>query len=200
MNNRHVRKMLRQMTSGGPVRVGPVMGTTRRYAELAFIAQQFGYEYADLVTGGGSRSREHVMLLVPDSSPQAQARAARNWAEYPNAADGGVLPPLAPEAVELLYARITFDVTSRADTGKVVAAALGFTAVAAALGFRLGNDTTAWVVAGSIWVALAGILLPALLINSRRLTAKYVATLRAAGYTPVTDQRGRLRYLPPASG
>ncbi|MET8518077.1 hypothetical protein [Streptomyces sp. NPDC005077] len=40
-------------------------------------------------------------------------------------------------------------------------------------------------------------LIPVLNVAGRRYKAKYAGRLAAAGFTPVTDQSGRLRYLPP---
>ncbi|MFF3851012.1 hypothetical protein [Streptomyces sp. NPDC002328] len=106
MSERHVSKMLRQM-AGGETVVIDLASTTKKLARLACIAEQFGYRYADIRKGD-----RYVMLIVPDHSPEARARAARNWAQYPNAGDGGALPPLAPDAIELLTARISFDITA----------------------------------------------------------------------------------------
>ncbi|WP_086793001.1 hypothetical protein [Streptomyces thermovulgaris] len=91
-----MREMLRRMEGGGPVELSPFMATTKKFAQLAFIAQQFGYEYVDIRQAEG----RYVMLLVPDPSPQARARAAQSRERYPDAARGGALPPLDPEAVE----------------------------------------------------------------------------------------------------
>lgn len=62
------------------------MATMRKLTRLAFIAQQFGYEYADVWQGSGPRGNGCVILIVPDPSPQARARAAQNWARYPGPA------------------------------------------------------------------------------------------------------------------
>ncbi|MEU2587058.1 hypothetical protein ABZ612_29815 [Streptomyces avermitilis] len=40
-------------------------------------------------------------------------------------------------------------------------------------------------------------LLPVGLVLSRQYGAKYSAQLETAGFTPVTDQNGRLRDVPP---
>jgi len=36
------------------------------------------------------------MLILPDPGPQAQARAAQNRAQFPQAGDGVSLPPVVP--------------------------------------------------------------------------------------------------------
>ncbi|MCH0542119.1 hypothetical protein I3F58_21655 [Streptomyces sp. MUM 203J] len=197
MSNRHVRKMLRQMASGEPVQVTSAMASMKKLARLAFLAKQFGYEYADAWRGGGPQGNGFVMLIVPDPSPQAQARAEQNWARYPKASDGVALPPLVPNEVELLKSRITFDLaTTYTEKQLAVIMGVGFSALAVGLGFQLGADTTAAVIAGIVWAALMAFV-PIGLVAGRRYRAKHVARLQAAGFTSVTDQSGRLRYIPP---
>ncbi|MGW5122799.1 hypothetical protein ACWEQ7_01785 [Streptomyces sp. NPDC004069] len=181
-------KMLRQMTSGQPVEVAPGMATTKEFARLASIAQQFGYEYAGVRQGWG-----YVMLFVPDFSPQARARAAQNWAQYPNASDGGALPPLAPGAIELLKARITFDMSAL--YGNQVIRSIGLCVFPLALGLQRG--TTSVLLAGAFCAVLM-VAIPLGLAINRRRKAKCTALLQAAGFIPVTDQNGRLRYVPPS--
>jgi hypothetical protein len=180
--------MLRQMTSGRPVEVAPGMAWTKGFARLAFIAQQFGYEYA-----GVRQGLSYVMLFVPDFSPQARARAAQNWAQYPNACDGGALPPITPEAIELLKARITFDMTAM--YGRQVLTAIGISVLC--VGSGLGRGTIPVVVAGIFCAALVVAIPLGLAVNRHRKT-KSAALLQAAGFIPVTDQNGRLRYVPPS--
>lgn len=197
MSKRHVQKMLRQMASGEPVEVAPAMASMKKLARLAFIAEQFGYEYADIWQGGGPQGNGYVMLIVPDPRPQARARAAQNWAQYPNASDGVALPPVVPEAIELLKARITFDITARySDKQRMVLAGVGTVPLAVLLGFTLSAGTTAVVLAGIVWAGLIA-LVPVGLVVNRRFRAKYAALLQAAGFTLVTDQNGRPRYVPP---
>ncbi|KAB1977418.1 hypothetical protein [Streptomyces triticiradicis] len=196
MSNRQVRKMLRQMASGEPVQVVTARASMKKIARLAFIAQQFGYEYADVRQGGGAQGNGFTMLIVPDPSPQARARAEQSRARYPDAVDGGALPELAPDEVELLKARISFDLATRyTEKQLVVILVAGFSTLAVCLGLQLGADTTAAVVAGITWAALMA-LVPVGLVVNRRYRAKYAALLQAAGFTPVTERSGRLRYVP----
>ncbi|MER5402950.1 hypothetical protein [Streptomyces sp. NPDC002599] len=196
MSSRHVQKMLRQMASGQPVQVTSAMASMKKLARLAFIAQQFGYEYADVRQGGGPQGNGLVMLIVPDLSPQARARAEQNRAQYPNASGGGALPALVPDEVELLKARIAFDLAARyTEKQLTVIMGVGFSTLAVCLGLQLGADTTAVVVAGIAWAVLMAFVPVGLVVN-RRYRAKYVARLQAAGFTPVTEQSGRLRYVP----
>ncbi|MET9758554.1 hypothetical protein ABZ016_05770 [Streptomyces sp. NPDC006372] len=198
MSKKHVRKMLRRMASGEPVEVAPAIATLTKLSRLAFIAQQLGYEYADIRQGGGPQGNGYVMLIVPDPSPEARARAERNRAAYPNASDGGALPPLDPEAVEILKARISFDITARhTDRQRILLTAVGAVPLALTIGFGIGDTgVTAVAIAAGVWAAVMALIPVGLTVN-RRYRAKYEALLRAAGFTPVTDSTGRMRYVPP---
>ncbi|MEV5321085.1 hypothetical protein AB0K92_26135 [Streptomyces sp. NPDC052687] len=195
MSKRQIRKMLRLMASGEPVQVTSAMASVKKLAKLAFIAQQFGYEYADVRTGGG-HDNSLTMLIVPDPSPHARARAAQNWAQYPNAGDGVSLPPFVPDALELLKARINFDLTGKGVEKRMAFAAVGVTVGSAVLAVQGGSGALLW---GAImWVFLMGILAFGFFFNRRR-NAKFAARLQAAGFIPVTDEGGRVRYLPPGA-
>lgn len=194
MNKRHVRKMLREMASGEPVRMTVSGWSWKRLARLAFIAEQFGYQYADLQM---TSDNKFALFIVPDPSPEGRQRAAQNRAQYPDADEGVALPPGVPDAIDLLKARMVVDTGSQ-HSDKLRTGILIFflTMSAAVVIFRLRAETAAIVVVGIVWAALMA-LLPVLLAYSRRYRAKYAAQLRAAGFTPVTDGNGRLRYVPP---
>ncbi|MFG3102980.1 hypothetical protein ACGFZL_21025 [Streptomyces sp. NPDC048182] len=51
MGKRQIQGMLRLMAGGGPVEVRSRTASVKKLARLAFTAQQFGYEYADVRTG-----------------------------------------------------------------------------------------------------------------------------------------------------
>ncbi|MFI7295307.1 hypothetical protein [Streptomyces sp. NPDC050121] len=170
------------------------MTTMKGLARLAFVAEQFGYAYADLLQ---TRDNKFALFIVPDPGPQARERAARNRERYPDAGDGVSLPPVVPEEIELLKARMMVDLGSQfSDKARIVLAVFVFTAFGAAIGFRLRADTGAVVIVGIVWAALMA-LLPVALGYSRRYRARYAAQLQAAGFTPVTDANGRVRYLAP---
>ncbi|MGW5969793.1 hypothetical protein [Streptomyces sp. NPDC055186] len=195
MGKRNVRKMLRRMASGEPVEVEPAMATLNTLARLAFVAQQFGYEYVD-IRQGGSQGKSYVMSIVPDPSPQARERAERNRARYPRAADGGELPPFVPAEVELLKGRIGYDIVAGNTTkGMAVVSGVGFTVLAVCLGVQLGVGVTGAVVIGVVWALLMAFI-PVGFVRNRRYLARQADLLRAAGFTPVTEPDGRLRYLP----
>ncbi|NEC92152.1 hypothetical protein [Streptomyces sp. SID12501] len=197
MSNRHARKMLRQMASGEPVEVTNAMATVKKFAQLSFIARQFGYKYADVRQGGRPRGNGLVLLIVPDPSPQAQALAEQNRARYPQAGDGGTLPPLVPDEVELLKTCIDLDLAARyTEKQLMVLTSVSFSTSAVGIAFHLGTDTNALVASGIIWVALIACV-PVVLVINRRHRARQVARLKAAGFTAVTEQSGRIRYVPP---
>lgn len=194
MRKKHVRKMLRNMASGEPVRLTVSMSSWEGLARLAFFAEQFGYAYADVQLTDDNR---FALFIVPDPGPQARQRAARNWERYPGAGDGVSLPPVVPDAIEILKARMVVDSGSQySDKVRMGLAVFTLTAFAAAIGFRLRADSVALVVVGVVWAALMA-LLPVLLVHGRRYRTRHAARLQAAGFTPVTDRGGRLRYVPP---
>ncbi|MGQ5225991.1 hypothetical protein [Streptomyces sp. yara] len=195
MSKRQTQKMLRLMASGEPVELTSPMASVKKLARLAFVAQQFGYEYADVRQGGGNNS-QLKMLIVPDPSPQAQARAAQNWAQYPNAHDGVSVPPLVPDAFELLKARINFDLTGKNAEKRMGYGAIGVSIGAVIIAYRLGGTSDDFVIAAVIWLALMAILGIGFVVTRKR-NAKFAARLQAAGFMPVTDETGRVRYLPP---
>ncbi|GAP50975.1 hypothetical protein [Streptomyces azureus] len=195
MSKRQTQKMLRLMASGEPVELTSPMASVKKLARLACVAQQFGYEYADVRQSTG-RSGALTMLILPDPSPQARARAAQNWAQYPGAGDGVSLPPLVPDAFELLKARINFDLTGKNAEKRMGYAALGVTLGCVVLAFRAGGESFDFAATGVVWLLLMALLGIGLLVTRKRNT-KFAARLQAAGFMPVTDENGRVRYLPP---
>ncbi|MGV9899919.1 hypothetical protein, partial [Streptomyces tendae] len=195
MSKRQTQKMLQLMASGEPVQLTSRMSSVKKLAKLAFVAQQFGYEYADVRQSGGNNAAL-TMLLVPDPSPQARTRAAQNWAQYPNAGDGVSLPPLVPDAFELLKARINFDLTGKNAQKNMGYGALGGTVACVVIAFREGGSSDDFVLSGIIWLVLMVALGLGFLVTRKR-NAKFAARLRAAGFMPMTDETGRVRYLPP---
>ncbi|WP_329050857.1 hypothetical protein OG873_15770 [Streptomyces violaceus] len=197
MSKRQTQKMLRLMASGEPVELTSPMASVKKLARLAFVAQQFGYEYADVRQSSG-RNGALTMLILPDPSPHARGRAAQNWAQYPGAADGVSLPPLVPDAFELLKARINFDLTGKSAEKRMGYAALGLTVGCVILALRTGGEPFDFVAAGVVWLLFMAIFGIGLLVTRKR-NVKFAARLRAAGFMPVTDENGRTRYLPPGA-
>ncbi|MFC8142303.1 hypothetical protein ACFUKV_11105 [Streptomyces paradoxus] len=197
MSKRQMQKMLRLMASGEPVELTSPMASVKKLARLAFVAQQFGYEYADVRQSSG-RNGALTMLLLPDPSPRARARAGQNWAQYPDAGDGVSVPPLVPDAFELLKARINFDLTGKNAEKRMGYGAVGVTVGCAILGFRFGGESADFVAAGVVWVLLMAVFGIGLVVTRKR-NAKFAARLQVAGFLPVTDGNGRTRYLPPGA-
>ncbi|WP_199931148.1 hypothetical protein [Streptomyces sp. CB02923] len=168
-----------------------------KLARLGALAQQFGYDYAYVKQGAGPRGDGYVMTLVPDPRPEARERATRNRARYPDAADGGALPPVAPEAVRLFKARIAYDLASRLTEKRMLwLAGVAFTLLAGAFAFRFRAHPTALVVAAVGWAVMMAVLPVGVFVN-RRYKERNSAMLRAAGFAAVTDAEGKLRYVPP---
>ncbi|MEU6195053.1 hypothetical protein [Streptomyces sp. NPDC047061] len=197
MSARQVRKMFQLMASGEPVELTNAWASVKKLARLAFLAQQFGYEYAD-ARHTGSRNNVLKLLIVPDLSPQGRARAAQNWAQYPNAADGVSLPPLVPDAVELLKARIQFDLTGKNAEKRMLLGAGGITLGLVLAAARAGGSAGAFVVSGVVWVLLMALMGLGFFVTRGR-NAKFAQRLQAAGFIPVTGEGGRVRYLPPGT-
>ncbi|MZG14034.1 hypothetical protein GTY44_11100, partial [Streptomyces sp. SID5914] len=173
MSKRQTQKMLQLMASGEPVQLTSRMSSVKKLAKLAFVAQQFGYEYADVRQSGGNNAAL-TMLLVPDPSPQARTRAAQNWAQYPNAGDGVSLPPLVPDAFELLKARINFDLTGKNAQKNMGYGALGGTVACVVIAFREGGSSDDFVLSGIIWLVLMVALGLGFLVTRKR-NAKFAA-------------------------
>ncbi len=197
MSKRQTQKMLRLMASGEPVELTSPMASVKKLARLAFVAQQFGYEYADVRQSSG-RNGALTMLILPDPSPHARARAAQNWAQYPGAADGVSLPPLVPDAFELLKARINFDLTGKNAEKRMGYGAVGVTVGCVVLAFRAGGEPFDFIAAGVVWLLIMAIFGIGLLVTRKR-NAKFAARLQAAGFMQMTDENGRMRYLPPGA-
>jgi hypothetical protein len=198
MSKRQMQKMLRLMASGEPVELTSPMASVKKLARLAFVAQQFGYEYADVRHSSGRNNGALTMLLLPDPSPQARARAGQNWAQYPDAADGVSVPPVVPDAFEILKARINFDLTGKHAEKRMKYGALGVTVGCVILGFRFGGESGDFVVAGVVWLLFMAVFGIGLVVTRKR-NVKFAARLQAAGFLPVTDESGRTRYLPPGA-
>ncbi|WP_232839183.1 hypothetical protein [Streptomyces triticisoli] len=195
VSERRIRQMLEFVRQGQPVELPIPSGSVKKAAELASIAQQFGYEYAD---AQWMRERRFQLLLVPDPSPQARVRAAQNWARYPNAGDGVSLPPVVPEAFELLRARITFDLTGNNAQLPFALGGLFVTVMSVICAVRFGTDALVLVIGGVMWsffMTSFGIGF----VVMRKRHARAAAQLRAAGFVPVTEGGGRVRYLPPGA-
>lgn len=193
MSKRQIRKMFQLMGSGEAVELTSAMASVKKLSRLACIAEQFGYQYVDTRQSGG-RNGALKMYIVPDPSPYAQQRAAQNRAQYPQAANDGPLPDCPPDALDLLKARINFDLTGKSAEKRMALGAVGITVGVLIAALRTGDST--W--AAGFWV-FAMALLGIGIVVTRKRNAKFAARLQAAGFVQYADETGRVRFLPPGT-
>lgn len=193
MSKRQIRKMFQLMGSGEAVELTSAMASVKKLSRLACIAEQFGYQYVDTRQSGG-RNGALKMYIVPDPSPHAQQRAAQNRAQYPQAANDGPLPDCPPDALDLLKARINFDLTGKSAEKRMALGAVGITVGVLIAALRTGDST--W--AAGFWV-FAMVLLGIGVVVTRKRNAKFAARLQSAGFVQYADETGRVRFLPPGT-
>jgi hypothetical protein len=170
--------MLRAVASGEPVQMTLSGWSWKRLARLALIAEQFGYEYVDLQMNSDNR---FVLFIAPDLSPEGRQRAAQNREQYPDADAGGALPPVVPDAIDLLKARMVVDTGSQhSDKLRTGIAIFFLTMTAATICFRLRAESAAVVIVGIVWAALMA-LIPVLLARSRRTEPSTPLSCRPPG-------------------
>ncbi|MFE2044865.1 hypothetical protein ACFXAZ_28915 [Streptomyces sp. NPDC059477] len=191
MRKRLVRKMFREMAGGRTVFLRMRMVTYATMARLAFYAEQFGYRYAD-----ASYDQEFLLILVPDSSAEGQARAAANWARYPQAASGGELPALVDKDIRLFRMRIDWDMYKQySPWQRSLYILLGLTPLCAIYIYAFRDNVAVVAGVGGFWVLTVGLGVFGL-VWTPRLWARREERMRAAGLMGVTDAQGRLRYVP----
>ncbi|MFV6032719.1 hypothetical protein [Streptomyces sp. NPDC056264] len=194
MGKRLERKMLRLMAGGRPVALDAGSASFKRLARLAFLAEQFGYEYADL----RRKERSFILHLEPDLRPRAWELAAENRRTYPRAAEGGPLPVPDAGTIALFRARMMSDLKRTTSLLEALAyTGVAFIISAVGIGFEFGDDrATALTIAGVV-VAAEAVFVTALILWGRRANRRAAALLEAAGFTRVPDENGRLRHVPP---
>ncbi|SCK33638.1 hypothetical protein H181DRAFT_02755 [Streptomyces sp. WMMB 714] len=205
---RQVDRMLREMSGAHTVQVVDRWGSTKKLARLVLVAEQFGFMYGDTHQTGG-RAPKTVLTLHRDPNPEAQRRAADSAARYPQALNGGDLPGMqpgpkltpVPEAhphLELLKARVTYDLTGKNAEKRVLMGAIGLTAGFAFLLVRnLASDRTA--VGPVVGWGFFMLIIACGFLWTRRRHKRSADVLRQAGLVPVQDGQGRTRYLPPGA-
>ncbi|MEV0598882.1 hypothetical protein AB0I82_06195 [Streptomyces sp. NPDC050315] len=192
MSTGQVRTMVSLMAQGAPVEVTSRWGTASKLARLAHLGEQFGYQYAD----AGYVNRGTQLLMVPDPQPQARQRAQQAWAQFPQAASGGPVPPLPALAPELLKAQVDFDLSGRHNEKRRLLAIIPITVIVLIQLMRDGGDSAVfWV---PFW-ALAVCLAVGMVFYTRKRHATYEAQLQQAGYVQVLDPTGRVHYFPAGS-
>ncbi|MFI8997868.1 hypothetical protein [Streptomyces sp. NPDC053542] len=192
MSTGQVRTMVSLMAQGAPVEVTNSWATVSKLARLAHLGEQFGYQYAD----ARYVNRGTQLLLLPDPQPQAYQRAQHAWAQFPQAATGGPVPPLPTHAPELLKAQINFDLTGRHNEKRRILAVIPITVIVLIQLMRDGGDSAVfWI---PFW-ALAMCLAVGMVFYSRKRHTTHEAQLQQAGYVQVPDPTGRVHYVPAGS-
>ncbi|MFI9153883.1 hypothetical protein [Streptomyces sp. NPDC053367] len=201
---KQITAIMRQVASQDVVEIDHPYAKGRTVAALAYIAEAYGFRYADARLEGDAQRKSLHVYLVRDPDERARQRAAANAAAYPQAGAGGPVPgmrqgtltplPEAEAEVDLLMGLIRFDTAvSVADPKKFMAMSWMIAAVMVLLAVVTGK----YAVALPLAVLLPVLLQVALRINVRR-RAKLAARLTAAGCTPIQDEMGRTRYVRPA--
>lgn len=206
MSDQRIRKMLQEMVGSDAVAVSSPMASVKKGAALAHVAEQFGFTYAG-ARQHGYRNSQLSVVLVRDPRPEAEQRAAATTAQYPHAGGGGPVPglqqgtlkplPEAQPAVDLLKARITFDITGKGAEKRIL---LGMAAVVAGclIGavVKGGGTGGAFFGYGVVAVLLCAVLGGGLLwTRSRNSTAERL--LQSAGLQQTRDDAGHVRYVWP---
>ncbi|MFE1437953.1 hypothetical protein [Streptomyces sp. NPDC058739] len=197
----HINAVMRQVATQDVVEIHHPYAKRQTVASLAYIAEAYGFRYADARVEGEQKTL-HV-YLVRDHDERAPHRAAANAAAFPQAGAGGAVPgmqpgtltplPQARAEVDVLGALIRYDAFGSAvDRKKFVLMSWSFPLVLLLLAVVTGKY--------AVLVPLAAlppvVLLGALRVNTAR-RAKLAEQLTAAGCTPVRDQQGRERYVRP---
>lgn len=182
--------MMSQMAQGAPVEVTSMWATAGKLARLAHLGEQFGYQYAD--TRYVNRGTQ--LFMVPE--PQAQQQAQQAWAQFPQAAGGGQLPPVPAQAPELLKTQINFDLSGRHNEKRRLLAIIPITVIVLLRLMRDGSDAAVfWV---PFWVLAVGLAV-GMVFYTRKRHGVYEAQLQQAGYLQVPDPSGRVHYVPAGS-
>ncbi|MET9218864.1 MULTISPECIES: hypothetical protein [unclassified Streptomyces] len=165
-----------------------LVGSWRRFAAFAFVAEQYGYRYEGMAATSpkGSPNPYFGFRREADAAERATLAAAR----YPEGLRGGQLPGMRPgrrrlrpspevrEEVELLHARIQVDYARghrRRGLIQVVVLPLALLIPLSQFGFTAGP----LLVCGGVWAFFVGLWGLGVLLSRRRLV-KYGAVLRAA--------------------
>lgn len=206
MSAHKARKMLRDMTTQDEVVVFSRTATVKKLAYLTLVAEQFGFMYGDARQSGG-RNNVTRLFLYRDPDPAARQRAAETAARFWQAGSGGDLPGMRPGGklkplpdaephIELLKARINFDLTGKAADRRILGGAVGLTA---GLALTLVKDVLIGraLVYALISYGVLMLVLGAGFLLTRARNKKHAVRLHEAGLVAVRDESGRIRYLPP---
>lgn len=199
--DRHITALMRQIASQDTVELIHPFAEWQTFGALAYIAECYGFRYADVRLVGKHRI-VHV-YLVRDPSPWAQQRAAANRAAFPDPGPDRPVPGMylgsltpVPEAqadVDLITTLIRYDALGAAANRKqLVTMAWAFPLLFVLLAPLTGK----YAVVLPLAVLMPVLLLGALRLNGMR-RAKLAERLTAAGCTPQRDEAGRERFVRP---
>ncbi|MFI2430421.1 hypothetical protein [Streptomyces sp. NPDC018693] len=198
--DRRVTALMRQIATQDVIEIVPDDGQMQTISALVYIAEAYGFRYADVARVGKDKTL-HV-YLVRDTDPRAQQRAAANAAAFPQAGGGGPVPGMyqgsltpVPEAqhdIDLITTLITYDSLGAMSRRELRVMAGG----CAGLFLLLALLTGKYAVMLPLAVLIPAFLLGALRVNTAR-RAKLAQRLTAAGCAPVRDEQGRERYVRP---
>ncbi|MCY0942178.1 hypothetical protein [Streptomyces antarcticus] len=201
LTERQISGILRQIARQDVIEIGPEM-STGRLAALAYMAEQYGFEYGESHRTGGQNNSVVLVQMYRDPRPEARAREAATIAAYPQAGNGGAVPgmrqgslkplPEAHEAVARLKDRIGFDVMAKAADKRQKTIAWGWCGVLVLVLLIIGMPVAA--LAGG--AALAAFLTGAFKLGEFR-RQRIARRLTDAGFVSVQDEYGRQRFLRP---
>ncbi|WP_261719240.1 hypothetical protein [Streptomyces sp. FZ201] len=193
-----ITAVMRQVSSQEIVALSHPFARIRTVAALAYIAEAYGFRYADTRVVGN----EMCVYLVRDRADRVRQRATANAAAFPQAGAGGPVPgmrrgtltplPDAEPEVAVLKALIRYDAYGGLNRKLTQA----FAVVSAAVLLLLCLATGEYLVLMPPTVLIPGFVLVSLRVGSVR-RARLATKLTAAGCTPVRDQQGRDRFVRP---
>ncbi|MEU1281205.1 hypothetical protein [Streptomyces sp. NPDC005805] len=200
-SDRRIAALLRQIATQETVDIRHEHSVTGRVAAQVYLVEQYGFEYGE-AWREGARKEILVARMYRDPRPEARAREAATIAAYPEAGTGGAAPGLRPgtlkptdeaaEAVARIKDRIGFDVMAGAAAKGQQVFAYACVGVFVLMLLVLGH----WLGALLGGAALAGFLFGAFRLGGVR-RQRIAERLTAAGFTAVTDEHGRTRFLRP---
>ncbi|MGV9456649.1 hypothetical protein [Streptomyces sp. NPDC003635] len=199
--DRHVTALMRQLASQDVVELVHPFAEWETVGALAYIAECYGFAYADLHHVG--KQKMLCVRMVRDADPRALQRAAANAAAFPQAGAGGPVPgmyqgsltpvPAAQPDVDLITTLIRYDALGAAGNRKqLLTMAWAFPLLFVLLAALTGK----FAVLLTLAALTPAFLLITLRVNEAR-RAKLAQRLTAAGCTPVRDEQGRQRFVRP---
>ncbi|MGW5638629.1 hypothetical protein [Streptomyces sp. NPDC003832] len=199
--DRHVSALMRQLASQDVVEIIHPFAEWETIGALAYIAECYGFRYADVRHIG--KQKMLCVRMVRDFDPRAQQRAAANAAAFPQAGAGGPVPGMyqgsltpVPEAqpdVDLIATLIRYDALGAAANRKqLITMSWAFPLLFVLLAAVTGK----FAVLLTLAALTPAFLLLTLRINATR-RAKLAERLTAAGCTPVRDEQGAERFVRP---